>query len=733
MKRRNFLKAGGALVVSLSAGDGLLTRLAAQGVAPATLPLTDVDSFLAVQADGSVLVRSGKIDCGTGHRIAVAQMVAEELGLPVTRVKMIDGDTQETPDQGSTGGSTGLTRGGMEIRQAAATARVALLQMASARLSKPAAELMLANGKVSPRGAGEGVTIAELVGGKTFGLKMDRNAPLRPASEHTIIGASPLRPDVPAKATGRHTYVQDHVVPGMLHGRVIRPASIGAKLVSVEEASIASIPDVRIVRVQNFLGVVARDEWAAVRAARELKVVWSEWQGLPGNAGLEAYVRKGPFDRDQQVLNRGDAPAAMAGAVKKVAGTFLWPNQGHASLGPSCAVADVRSGGATVWSSTQGPHALRQNLARVFGLDAAKTRVVFLDGAGSYGGNGNDDVAADAVLLSKTVGAPVRVQWMRHDEHGWDPKGPQQLLEVRAGLDAAGKLAAWETEMWVPANKPGQRATPAAEHAGLASDTGQNAGLMTQNGEPPYEAANVRVTAHPAQNTPLRISNLRAPGKIANVFAVEAMVDQLAAAAGADPVAFRQTRLLREERAVAVIQRAKEMFGWDSRPSPNPRAEAGPVRLGRGFAYMRYKQSENYVAIAMGVAVNPTTGKIQVRRVSCAHDCGMVVNPNALRNQIEGCILQTLSRALFEEVKFDASKVTSVDWVSYPILTFPDVPEMEVALLNHPNEPLMGAGEAAAAPVAAALANAVFDATGVLLKTVPFTADRVKAAVGAKA
>jgi CO/xanthine dehydrogenase Mo-binding subunit len=336
------------------------------------------------------------------------------------------------------------------------------------------------------------------------------------------------------------------------------------------------------------------------------------------------------------------------------------------------------------------------------------------------------------VLLSKTVGAPVRVQWMRHDEHGWDPKGPQQLLDVRAGIDAQGKISAWETEMWVPTNKQGQRMVPAAEHAGLVSDTGQNAGLMTQNGEPPYEAANVRVTAHLTQGTPLRISNLRAPGKIANVFAVEAVVDQLAAAAGADPIAFRQTRI-RDARAVAVIQRVKEMMGWDTRPSPNPNSLEGRVRVGRGMAYMRYKQAENYVALAMAVAVDPASGKITVRRVACAHDCGLVVNPNALRNQIEGCIVQTLSRAMFEEVKFNSSRVTSVDWTSYPILTFPDAPEIEVALLNHPEEPLMGAGEAATAPVAAALANAVFDATGVLLTTVPFTAERVKAALAAKA
>jgi CO/xanthine dehydrogenase Mo-binding subunit len=732
MKRRDFLKAGGAVVVTFGLADALASRLTAQTADTKPLELTEVDSFLAVHADGTVTIYSGKIDCGTGHRIAVAQMVAEELGVAVGKIKMIDGDTGVVPDQGSTGGSTGLTRGGSEIRQAAATARQGLLQLAAQKLNLPAAELMLANGRISPRGAGASVTIAELIGGKRTAFKMDANAPLKPPAGYTIVGQPLLRPDVAAKVTARHTYVQDHSVPGMLHGRVIRPGSIGSKLVSIDETSIAAIPDVRVVRVKDFLGVVARDEWAAIRAARELKVTWSDWQGLPGSAGLEASVRRGPMDRDQQVLNRGDAPAAMAAATKKVSATFLWPNQSHASMGPSCAVADVHDGGATVWSSTQGPHALRQNLARVFALDAAKTRVVFLDGAGSYGSNGNDDVAADAVLLSKTVGAPVRVQWMRHDEHGWDPKGPQQLLDVRAGMDAQGKITAWETEMWVPTNKPGQRMLPAAEHAGLATDSGQGAGLMTQNGEPPYEATNVRVTAHLTQGTPLRISNLRAPGKIANVFAVEAMVDQLAAAAGADPIAFRQTRI-KDIRAIAALQRVKEMLGWDTRPSPNPNALQGRVRVGRGMAYMRYKQSENYVAVAMAVSVDPATGKITVRRVACAHDCGLIVNPNALRNQIEGCIVQTLSRTLFEEVKFDASRVTSVDWVSYPILTFPDAPEIDVALLNHPEEPLMGAGEAAAAPVAAALANAVFDATGVLLTTVPFTVDRVKAALAGKA
>jgi nicotinate dehydrogenase subunit B len=727
MKRRNFLKASGAVIVGMGTAGSLVERLAAQS-AGAAFPLTDVDSFLAIAADGSVMVRTGKVDCGTGLRIAVAQLVAEELGVGLARVRVIDGDTGATPDQGSTGGSNGLTRGGIEIRQAAATARQALLQMASAKLNRPTAELMLANGRVGPKGAGDSVTLAELVRGKTIGVKVDAKAPLKSWLDYGTVGKPALRPDVPAKVTGQHGYVHNHKLPGMLHGRVIRPASVGAKLQSVDETSIASIPGVRVVRVQDFLGVVAQDEWAAVRAARELKVTWSAWQGLVGSAGLDKSLRTEPMDRDQEVLKRGDTSTAMASAKAKIAKTYYWPMQGHASLGPSCSVADVQDGGATVWSSTQGPHALRQNLARVFGLDLAKTRVVYLDGAGSYGSNGSDDVAADAVLLSKSVGAPVRVQWMRQDEHGWDPKGPAQLLDVRAGLTAQDKIGAWETEMWVPTNRNGQRMLPAAEHAGLVKDLGQGAGLMTQNGEPPYEAASVRVTAHLTKDAPLRIANLRAPGKIANVWAVESMVDQLAAAAKVDAIAFRQTQI-KDERAVAVIQRVKEMAGWESRPSPNPQAVQGNVRVGRGMAYMRYKQSENYVAIAMAVAVNPTSGKITVRRVVCAHDCGLVVNPNALRNQIEGCIIQTLSRTLFEEVKFDASRVTSVDWATYPILTFTDAPEIEVALLNHPELPLMGAGEAAAAPVAAALANAVFDATGAVLTTVPFTADRVKAAL----
>jgi len=418
----------------------------------------------------------------------------------------------------------------------------------------------------------------------------------------------------------------------------------------------------------------------------------------------------------------------MATAAKRLSATYFWPNQSHGSIGPSCAIADVRDGAMTVWSSSQGPHGLKGNLAKIFSIPEAKTHVVYLDGAGCYGSNGNDDVAADAVFLSKSVGAPVRVQWMRHDEHGWDPKGPQQLLDLRAGIDAEGRIVAWETEMWLPVTKPGARPLLTPDAAGIAQDHGQGSGLLSQNGDPPYGAANVRVTAHWLKDTPLRPSNLRAPGKIANVFAVESMVDQIASASGMDPVAYR-LRGMTDPRAIAVVKKATEVFGWQERKSPNPAPAEGTIKTGRGFAYARYKQAENYVAIAMEVRVDTATGKVTPVRVACSHDCGLIVNPEALKNQIEGCILQTLSRALHEEVKFDRGRVTSLDWVSYPILTMPEAPSVEIALINHPEEPLYGAGEAAAAPVAGALANAIFDATGAVMRIAPFIAERVKAAI----
>jgi nicotinate dehydrogenase subunit B len=716
LSRRGLLKmTAGALVVRFSPGSA--------NAQTKPLDATEVDSFLAVHSDGSVTIYTSKVDVGTGLATAFRQTAAEELGIPVERFTVIQGDTSLTPDHGGTGGSSGIPRGAADIRRVAATAHQALLELGAKQLNKPASELTLANGEIA-HSTGQKVSVASLIGDKRFNVKLNPNAPLKNPATYTVVGKPLLRTDVPGKCTATHPYLQDFTLPGMLHGRVVRPPSAGAKLLSVDEASIHSIPDVRVVRTESFLGVVAKDEWAAVRAAKEIKAGWSDWRGLPGSVGLEQYIRQAPVDRDQTITSRGDVTAALASSAKQLSATYYWPYQSHASLGPSCAVADVKDSSATIWSATQNPFGLRANLAKVFGLSPEKTRVIYMDGSGSYGTNGADDVAADALLLSRAVNAPVRVQWMRQDEHGWDPKGPAQLHDLRGALDSTGNISAWETQMWVPDGPQGNRALLGPESAGMSQTHGQGAGLMTLNLDPPYTVPNLRIISHHLKDTPLRLSNLRAPGKIANVFAVESFADELAAAAAVDPVAFR-LRGLTDARAIEVLQRAATMLDWQPRRSPNPQAG-----VGRGIAYMRYKQAENYVALGITVAVNKATGKIDVRRVVCAHDCGLVVNPDGMRNQIEGNIMQTLSRTLHEEVTFDDSRVTSVDWAGYPILRFPEAPAIEVALIDRPGEVAYGAGEAASAPVAAALGNAIFDATGLRLRRVPFTAERVKSALG---
>lgn len=734
LSRRDLLKTGGALVVGFTVSSLQLPAWAqgrGQTVAAAAgkpIATTAVDSFIAIHQDGTATVYTGKVDVGTGLRTAIAQLVAEELGMQAERITVVDGDTAICPDQGGTGGSTGLTRGGTEVRQAAATAHQALLALGAARLNQPVSELVAANGEVRSRAGGAAVPFGLLVGDRQFGVTLDPNAPLRQPSTYSVVGKPVLRPDVREKATGAFIYAADVQLPGMMHARVIRPRAFGAPLQSVEESSIRSIPGVRIVRVGNFLAVVSADEWAAVRASQELKVTWGAGRPLPDSAALQQWTRNGAVERDQRVVDKGDPDAALRTAATTIAATYFWPFQAHASLGPSCAVADVRADGTTtVWSAAQGGQGLKQTLAKVFGLPVETLRVIFAEGSGSYGTNGSDHVAADAVLISKTINQPVRVQWMRADEHALAPKGPQQLLEIKAGLDASGRIVGWDTQMWLSTNAPGARGFHAADEAGLAQEHGNGAGALTQNADPPYAADAVRVTAHWIREAPLQLSNLRAPGKIANAFAVEAMTDELAAMSGVDPLEFRLSRLS-DPRGIAVLRRAADTFGWRPRAGRQARAQ-GDTFVGRGIAYVRYKQAENYVATAMEVAVTPRSGEIRVRRVVCAHDCGLVVNPDGLRNQIEGCIVQTLSRALHEEVTFESSRVTSVDWVSYPILRFPEAPSVEVILIDRPDQPLLGAGEAATAPVAAALANAVYDATGVRMRIAPFTPERMRAAL----
>ena len=736
LSRRAFLASSGMLVVGLRLG----ARAAAQSIPGAdrfigkSLVPDAVDSYLAIHADGSVTIFVGKVDIGTGGRIAMRQIVGEELDIPPERIAMIEGDTALTPNQGATAGSYGIARGGTQLRQAAATARQALIAQAAQRLNKPAAELDVADGVVRSRDASVSVSYGDLIGDRTFNLKVDPKALLKAPDHFRFIGKSLRRPDIPTKVTGLHRYLHDLILPGMLHARVVRPPALGATLASVEEASISGIPGARLVRIQNFLAVAAEREWDAVRASRMLRATWVTGAGLPDAATQFDAMRASRVVRDQDVVKKGDLSALSApppGLTRTLTAEYRWPIQTHGSIGPSCGVADVQADRATIWSSSQNTHGFQATAARFLGLERNRVRVIYMDGAGSYGPNGADDACAEAALISKALGKPVRVQWSRQEEHGLDPKGPAQLLELRAVLDAEGGVTAWETQAWLPVATANLPNIPllALDAAGLQQTPGRSTGLIYQNVDPPYTLPNVHAVVHWIADAPLRTSAIRAPGKIANTFAVESFTDEIAALVRVDPVEFRVRRLT-NPRAIEVLQRAAARMGWQARPSPRPADPNAAVLTGRGIAFVHYKHDETLVAMGMEVAVERATGRIRVTRVVCAHDCGLMINPDNVQAQLEGNIIQTLSRALHEEIVYDHDRVTTVDWSSYPILKFPEVPTLEFELIQRLDQPPLGAGEAASTPVAAALANAVFDATGVRLRAVPFRAERVKAALG---
>lgn len=731
--RRAVLK-GGAITVGFALA-GLPSRGRAQSAAVAKriLDSKEVDAFLAVNGDGTVTLFCGKVDLGQGLRIAIPQIAAEELGIDVDKITFIEGDTALTPDQGRTSGSNGIQRGGVQIRQAAATARKAIVELAAQRLNAKAEDLETAGGMVRPKSGGTGISFADLIAGKQFDLKLDPKAPLKDPARYTIVGKPLRRPDVPSKCFGTHIYVHDFAVPNMLHARVIRPGAVGAKLVSVDEASIKDIPGAKVVRVKDLLAVVADEEWNAVRASRALRAQWSEGTGLPSQSGLVESLRNEPGIVDETLVNKGSPAGQRPDGAKALAATYYWPMQSHASIGPSCAVADVNNGSATVWTASQGTHGNQTTFAKFLGLPKEKVRMIYLEGSGCYGMNGHEDAAADAAILSRATGRPVRVQWTREDELGWDPKGPPQLIGISGAVSADGRILDWRTELWIPKTTRGLPNIPllAPEAAGLEHVPGLNTGLISQNGDPPYSAESIQVIAHWLKDAPLRPAPIRSPGKPANCFAVESFVDDLAAAAGIDPVEFR-LRGLKDPRAVEVVKKTAAMMKWQSQPYQLASTNTAVAR-GRGISFVHYKHSETYVGMGMEVAVERASGRITVERVACAHDCGQIINPDGVRAQIEGSILQTISRVLMEEVMFDRSRVLSVDWASYPILRFSGVPKIDIELIDRPTEKPLGAGEAACAAVGAALGNAVHNATGARLRTVPFTPERVKLALTGKA
>ncbi|HWE48869.1 MAG TPA: molybdopterin cofactor-binding domain-containing protein, partial [Bryobacteraceae bacterium] len=547
--RRDVLKTGGAFLVSFLFNPAPREASAQTGSGPVhagkTVDIHQVDSFLEIHRDGSVTIYTGKVDLGTGLRIAVRQMAAEELGIPIARVDLVEGDTGLTPDQGRTGGSSGLVQGGVGVRQAAATARTRIFELASQKLDRPVSSLSLSNGQVTSSVGGPAVAISDLVGDKPFELKVDPKVALKDPRTYSVVGQSIPRPDVPGKCTGKHTYVHDFKVPGMLHGRVIRPPALGAKLVSVDESSVAGIPDVRVVRMNDFLGVVAKNEWAAIRAAATLKATWSDWQGLPTDAELPRVVRESVIDHDEKPVSRGDSRSALAASSApsassaKFSASYYFPYQGHASMGPSCAVADVRPDSITIWTASQSTHLFRTIFAESFGLPESKVRLIYLDGSGCYGQNAHEDAAADAAVLSRAVGSPVRVQWMRQDEHGWDPKGPPEVIDMRAIASPDGTLTAWETELWVPMwiNTKGTIPLVGLDAAGIKQRQGRWPGSVDENLDPPYSTPNVTVTVHRLKDSPLRTGHVRAPGKVASVWAVESLADEIAVASKMDAVA----------------------------------------------------------------------------------------------------------------------------------------------------------------------------------------------------
>jgi len=719
--RRAFLKGGGALVVTFSVA-GHVSPVSAQ--AAKTVALDDVDGFLAIDATGAVTVYSGKVDLGTGVRTALAQIAADELDVSLARVSVVEGDTALTPDQGPTYGSLSIQIGGMQLRRAAATARRALLSQAAERLKASPDDLVIEDGTIKAPD-GRAVTYVELVGGRNFSLKLDKDAPTKNPAQYKIVGTSVARADIPDKVMGRFTFMQDFRVPGMMHGRVIRPPSIGATLVSVDESSVRDMAKVTVVREGNFLGVVAPNEWTAIKAMRRLKAVWSSREDLPDQNKLWEHVRATPVAKDDVTSNVGDAATALEQG-RRLKATYDFAIHTHGSIGPSCAVAEMKDGKLTCWSPSQAPHNLRKQLAAMLDLPVENIRVIYVEGSGCYGRNGHEDATADAALLARATGQAVRVQWMREDEHGWDPKGPPTLVDLEGALDAKGDVLAWSSQFFVPNGAATNVKLVAAELAGLPHETADAPGNIQQNSAVPYSFANTHTVAHRLAGTPFRPSWIRTPGRLQNTYANEAFLDELAATAEADPLEFR-LRHLKDPRGVELLQRLAALAQWQARPSP--KHQSGNIAFGRGISYVKYELVRTYVGAVAEVEVDRENGTIRVARFFVVQDCGQIINPDGVKSQIEGSVTQTVSRTLKEELIFDRSRVTSLDWASYPILTFAEVPDIVIELIDRPTEPPWGAGEPSAAVVPSAISNAVFDATGVRLRSVPYTAAKMRAAL----
>ncbi len=739
LTRRGLLSGGGALVVSFAIGPRLALAqgeeaevVEQRGELPGSLKdYPFVDSWIRIGADDTILVMTGKAELGQGIKTAIIQIAAEQLQVALPRITLQTADTGMTPNEGYTAASHSMEESGTAVLHAAAQARRVLLDLAAGRLGVPVETLSVEDGVIV--GAGQRIRYGELVDDQLLHVRVDARDEAHDPSGYTIMGEPVPRVDIPPKLTGEVAYVHDLRLPGMVHARVVRPPVYDARLESADIAAVEAMPGVLgVVRDGSYLAVVAEGEYQAVRAMAALQASarWTGGMTLPDGAGIADMLRSLP-SQENVIHETGPGGAAGGAGARRVEATYTRPYQMHGSIGPSCAVGLAEDGGLTVWSHTQGVYPDRAAIAEMLGVSEDVVRVIHMEGSGCYGHNGADDAAADAALIARAFpGRPVRVLWMREQEHMWEPYGSGMVVSASAGLDPSGGISDWSYDLWstthVTRPPPARNLAPAwllERSLWPPKDVNipQPAGGADRNAVPPYTIPNARVVEHYIPVMPLRVSALRSLGAFMNVFALESFVDELALAAGADPVAFRLARL-EDPRAREVVQAAADRFGWAD-------FERGPGR-GRGFAYARYKNLAAYCAVAMEVEVEGETGEIRIGRVVAACDSGQVVNPNGIANQIEGGIVQSSSWTRFEEVRVTPDGILSRDWASYPILRFPHAPaSVEVHVVDRPGEPFLGTGEAAQGPAAAAIANAVADATGARLRDLPLTAEKVRAAL----